>query len=69
MSTIRYRIVRPGAGIVSRHCTLKGAQESLARQIAGARKQGGHCQDQIEILDSGGWWELGWYMELHGIQY
>lgn len=67
--SIKYRIVRPGAGVVTRHRTLKGAQESLARQIAGARKQGGHCQDQIEILDSGGWWSLDWYMELSKTQY
>lgn len=45
----KYQVVRPGAGVVSRHRTLSGAEKSLARQQRGAKMQGGYSQDYIEI--------------------
>ena len=51
MSTPKYRVIRPNAGIVSVHRTLSGAQRSLARQQKGSYRQGGYCQDVIEVLD------------------
>lgn len=55
-ASIRFLVCRPmggGAfGIVSQHRTESGAQRSLARQRAGAKKQGGYSQDYLaEIGD------------------
>lgn len=47
-----YRIVRPGAGIVSRHRVLDRALRSLERQRRGAREQGGWSDDYLEKWDS-----------------
>lgn len=62
--SIKYRVERPGAGTVSRHRTLEAAKRSLARQVAGARKQGGYSLDRIEVCDGGEWWEWTWYSDL-----
>ena len=55
-ASIRYLVCRPMGsgtfGIVSQHRTESGAQRSLARQRAGAAKQGGYSQDYLcEIGD------------------
>lgn len=50
-ASIRFLVCRPmGAGaysIISQHRTETGAQRSLARQRAGAVKQGGFSQDYL----------------------
>ena len=53
MTDYRYRVVRPSAGIVSRHYKLDRALDSLERQRRGARRQGGWCEDYIEQWDNG----------------
>lgn len=57
ITLLTYRVVRPNAGIVSRHKTLRRAIESLDRQRCGARQQGGFCEDYIEYWSEGG---AGW---------
>jgi hypothetical protein len=56
---MRYEVRRPYttgpdrwkvAAVVSRHRTLNGALKALRRQQAGARRQGGFCQDGIVLV-------------------
>lgn len=44
---MRYQVRRPGAGIVSRHRTLAGAQRQLLREQRGAARHGGYSRDCI----------------------
>ena len=48
---LKFAVVRPSAGVVSEHRTLKGARASLDRQERGARAQGGYSQDTINVWD------------------
>lgn len=54
-TTTQYRVVRDGAGIVSTHRTLTGAERSLTRQQRGAVRQGGYSEDYIEHHTADGW--------------
>ena len=51
MKNFNYIIVRPGAGIVSRHNTFFAAEKSLRKQEKGARKQGGYSKDEMLVFD------------------
>lgn len=53
---LKYRVFRPGAGVVSWHRTEAGANRSLARQIKGSTQQGGYNQDRVQTLIDGDWW-------------
>ena len=55
-TTITHRIIRPSAGIVSRHRSLRAAQERLASERRGARRQGGYSRDFVEAIDADGEW-------------
>ncbi|WP_164964324.1 hypothetical protein [Rubrivivax sp. JA1026] len=51
---LAFRVVRPGAGVVSSHYTLREAESAMQRQSAGANRQGGYSQDYIEQRDEDG---------------
>ncbi len=53
---LKYRVFRPGAGVVSWHRTEAGANRSLARQIKGSAQQGGYNQDRVQTYLGGDWW-------------
>jgi hypothetical protein len=64
MTATAYRVLRPGAGVVSRHRTLSGAIASLRRQRRGAVKQGGYSLDEVEVRMPDGWWRRLTFDEL-----
>jgi hypothetical protein len=52
---LKYRVFRPGAGVVTWHKTLRGAQRSLLAQQRGAVAQGGYSRDYVEAFDGQNW--------------